>query len=242
MKLDHGQNVDMAIRQRVAREESNAALRIDDCCASKEQELAQLATRSAQRQVLIAVLGINLTMFVVELVAGLLAGSTALMADSVDMFGDASVYVLSLYALDRGIRWRAGAALAKSGIIFVFGIWILVEVVRRLLGGGAPSPEAMGLIGLLALAANLVCLSLLWRFRAQDVNMSSTFECSRNDVIANTGVLLAAAGVWATGAAWPDLLVGVLIAAVFLRSSWRIARVASPQLSAAPLISTTIKP
>jgi len=182
--------------------------------------------------VLIIVLAINATMFVLEMLAGILARSSALMADSVDMFGDASVYLLSLYALDRGLRWRAGAAMAKGGIIFVFSIWIIVEVIRRLLEGGVPSSQAMGLVGLAALAANVTCLMLLWRFRDQDVNMSSTFECSRNDVIANVGVLVAAAAVWMTGAAWPDLVVGVLIATVFLRSSWSVTRSAWPELRA----------
>ncbi|MGE0600671.1 MAG: cation transporter [Dehalococcoidia bacterium] len=212
----------------------------DDCCSTKEAELVQIATRTGQRRVLLVVLTINATMFVVEMLAGILARSSALMADSVDMFGDASVYVLSLYALDRGLRWRAGAAMAKGGIIFVFGIWILVEVIRRLLGGGVPSSEAMGLVGLAALAANVTCLALLWRFRAHDVNMSSTFECSRNDVIANVGVLVAAGGVWMTGAAWPDLFVGVLIAVVFLRSSWSVTRAAWPELRARTGSSTLV--
>jgi Co/Zn/Cd efflux system component len=201
----------------------------DDCCEGKEAELAELAGRSAQRKVLLVVLAINVTMFVVEMTAGILSGSAALLADSVDMFGDASVYLLSLYALDRGPRWRAGAALAKAGIIVAFGLWILVEVARRFFDGGVPAAETIGIVGLAALAANLTCLLLLWRYRAQDVNMSSTFECSRNDVIANTGVLFAAAGVWLTGAAWPDLLVGVIIAAVFLRSAAFIFRAAWPQ-------------
>lgn len=204
---------------------------VDDCCADKEAEIAQLATRSAQRRVLLAVLAINAVMFVVEMAAGILAGSTALIADSVDMFGDASVYVLSLYALDRTLRWRAGAALAKAGIVLLFGAWILFEVGRRVLDGGVPAAETIGIIGLLALAANLTCLGLLWRFRAHDINMSSTFECSRNDVAANIGVLAAAAGVWLTGTAWPDLIIGLLIAAVFLRSAWSIGRSAWPQFT-----------
>lgn len=201
---------------------------VDDCCADKANELAQLATRTAQRRVLIAVLVINAAMFLVEMGAGIVAHSTSLMADSVDMFGDATVYVLSLYALERGLRWRAGAALAKSAIIFAFGLVVLVDVGRRLVAGGAPDAETIRVIGLVALAANLTCLGLLWRFRAHDINMSSTFECSRNDVIANTAVLVAAAGVGATGQAWPDLIVGVLIAIVFLRSASSIARLALP--------------
>jgi Co/Zn/Cd efflux system component len=121
-----------------------------------------------------------------------MARSVALIADSVDMFGDATVYGLSLYALGRGLRWRAGAALAKGVIILAFGAWILLEAGRRLVGGGVPEAQTIGAVGLLALAANLTCLSLLWRFRTHDVNMSSTWGCSRNDVIANVGVLVAA--------------------------------------------------
>ena len=179
---------------------------------------------------LLAALVINATMFVVESLAGLMAGSAALIADSVDNFGDASVYLLSLYALDRTLRWRAGAAMVKAGIVFLFGAGVLFEVGRRVIDGGVPVAQTMGIVGLLALLANLTCLGLLWRFRAHDVNMSSTFECSRNDVIANIGVLAAAAAVWLAGAAWPDLLIGLLIAAVFLRSAWLIARSAWPQL------------
>lgn len=202
---------------------------VDDCCAAKETELVEMAGRAAQRRVLWAVLVINSVMFVVEFGAGIVSGSTALLADSVDMFGDASVYLLSLYALDRSLRWRAGAALMKGGIVFVFGAWVAFEVGRRLITGGVPAAETMGLVGVAALLANLACLALLWRFRARDINMSSTFECSRNDVIANLGVLASAAGVWATGMAWPDLLVGMFIAAVFLRSAWTITRSAWAQ-------------
>lgn len=204
-----------------------ADLCFDDCCADKAQELG-LAARSPLRRVLYIVLAINAVMFVVELVAGIIAGSAALIADSVDMFGDASVYLLSLYVLDRSLHWRAGAALVKAGFVFLFGVWLLFEIVKRVAEGGAPAAETIGLVGLLALIANLVCLALLWRFRAHDINMSSTFECSRNDVAANVGVLAAAAGVWITDVAWPDLLVGLLIAVVFLRSAWSIARKALP--------------
>lgn len=206
---------------------------LDDCCSDSAEELARLATRSSQRKVLVAVLAINLVMFVLELGAGVVSGSMALIADSIDMFGDASVYALSLYALDRGRRWHARAALVKAAIVAAFGVWILFEVVRRFIEGGVPTAEVIGVVGLVALIANVTCLALLWRFRSQDVNMSSTFECSRNDVLANFGVLGAAAGVWLTGAAWPDLLIGCLIAAVFLRSAVSIFRVAWPQAKSA---------
>lgn len=215
-----------------------ASMCVDDCCADKEAEIAAIATRPAQRRVLWVVLAINAVMFVVEATAGVVVGSAALLADSVDMFGDAAVYALSLFALERGIRWRAGAALAKGGIVVAFGMWVLIEVGRRAFTAGTPSAEAIGVIGFLALAANLTCLALLWRFRAHDINMSSTFECSRNDVVANFGVLVAAAGVAVTGAAWPDLLVGTVVAAVFLRSAWSIVRAAWHQFHRAPPGST----
>jgi hypothetical protein len=131
----------------------------DDCCAAKEGEIAALGSHADVRRVLRIVLAINLAMFFVEFTAGVLARSTALMADSVDMLGDALVYMLSLYALERGLRWRAGAALAKGAIIAAFGIWVFVEVVLKLIGGAAPTAATMGIFGLIALIANLTCLA-----------------------------------------------------------------------------------
>ena len=202
----------------------------DDCCSEKAGAIEQLAAREDQRRVLIAVLAINTFMFVLEFGAGVIAGSTALMADSVDMFGDALVYGLSLYALARSSRWKAGAAMAKGLFLLVFGIGILVEIAIKLRTGIPPSSSLMLIFGGIALAANLICLRLLWRFRSQDVNMSSTFECSRNDVIANVGVLVAAGAVASSGSAWPDILVGGLIALIFLRSALKVIGSAWPQL------------
>jgi cation diffusion facilitator family transporter len=202
----------------------------DDCCSAKATELESLARQADQRRVLLAVLAINAGMFVVEFGAGILAGSTALMADAADMLGDAMVYAISLYALSRGDRWKAGAALAKGGFILVLGIAIGVNVIGKLQSGVPPSSALMLAFGGLALLANVVCLRLLWRFRAQDVNMTSTFECSRNDVISNIGVLLAALLVAVFDSAWPDILIGSAIAAVFLRSAVRVIAQALTQL------------
>jgi cation diffusion facilitator family transporter len=202
----------------------------DDCCSAKATELESLARQADQRRVLLAVLAINAGMFVVEFGAGILAGSTALMADAADMLGDAMVYAISLYALSRGDRWKAGAALAKGGFILVLGIAIGVNVIGKLQSGVPPSSALMLAFGGLALLANVVCLRLLWRFRAEDVNMTSTFECSRNDVISNVGVLLAALLVALFDSAWPDILIGSAIAAVFLRSAVRVIAQALPQL------------
>ena len=215
---------------------------VDDCCAAKGDEIAALGAHADIRKVLLIVLTINLVMFVAELSAGILARSTSLMADSVDMLGDALVYILSLYALDRGLRWRAGAAVAKGAAIAFFGVGVAVEVALKLVHGVTPVARTMVMFGSLALAANLVCLALLYRYRKRDVNMSSTFECSRNDVIANLGVLLAAAGVRYFEAGWPDILVGAIIAVLFFRSAILVLREAWPQFrSNGPTVAVSLE-
>ena len=213
-----------------------------DCCSRKGDMIAELGRKAEQRRVLVVVMVINFAMFFAEFGGGLLAGSSALMADSVDMLGDALVYVLSLYALSRGARWEAGAALTKGGIILVFGIAVAVQIADRIINGVPPSSTLMLVFGSLALAANLTCLGLLWRFRNLNVNMSSTFECSRNDVASNVGVLLAAGLVALTGTAWPDIAVGGIIAIIFLRSAWRVLAAAIPAWRAAkPLPRETLQ-
>lgn len=200
----------------------------EDCCSKKGETIAALATKRDQRRVLVTVMMINFAMFLAEFSGGLIARSSALMADSVDMFGDGVVYALSLYALHRGAQWEAGAAIVKGVIIFVFGAVVLWEIVDKIVNGIPPSSSLMLVFGGAALAANAVCLALLWRFRNHNVNMSSTFECSRNDVISNLGVIVAAGLIHMTGSAWPDIVVGGLIACIFLRSSWRVLREAVP--------------
>ncbi|HEX7741258.1 MAG TPA: cation transporter, partial [Sphingobium sp.] len=194
----------------------------------KGDTLAELAAKQDQRRVLIVVMVINLVMFVAEFGGGVIARSSALMADSVDMLGDAFVYALSLYALHRGPRWEAGAAIAKGAIILLFGFAVIVEIADKIVNGVPPSSGLMMAVGSIALAANLTCLALLWRFRKLNVNMSSTFECSRNDVASNIGVLIAAALVSETGAAWPDIAIGAIIALIFLRSAWHVLAEAIP--------------
>lgn len=202
----------------------------DHCCSSKGKELELLARQADQRRVLVAVLLINAVMFVVEFGAGVVAGSTALMADASDMLGDALVYGVSLYAISRSDRWKAGAAAFKGVLILLLGLGILVNVIVKLSSGVPPSSALMLVFGGAALVANLVCLSLLWRFRKQDVNMASTFECSRNDVIANCGVLVAAVAVAALSSPWPDIVIGLAMAAVVLRSAVRVLGDSLPQL------------
>ncbi len=200
---------------------------MSDCCQNKACELENL--RQQHARVLWIVLAINAVMFVVELTAGLHAGSLALTGDSLDMLGDALVYGASLYVLERGTRAQAKSAFLKGNIMFLSAVAVFARAVYQLWSGAVPEVTVMSVVGVLVLAANLVCLSLLTRHRADNLNMSSVWLCSRNDIIANTSVLVAAGLVALTGSLWPDLLVGLLITVVFARSagqvlsqSWRV--------------------
>jgi Co/Zn/Cd efflux system component len=177
-----------------------------------------------QRRALQVVLGINASMFVVELVAALIAHSTALLADSVDMLGDALVYGFSLYVIGRAPVWQARAALLKGALMAGFGIGVLVEVTTKLARGLTPDAGTMSIVAFVALLANAAVLQFLWRHRSDDINMRSAWLCSRNDVMANGGVLLAALGVVLTGSPWPDILVGLAIAALFGLSALVVIR------------------
>jgi Co/Zn/Cd efflux system component len=191
-----------------------------DCCNDKVCEIEAL--RSRQRSTLKQVLGINAAMFGVELTAGLFAGSVSLVADSLDMLGDALVYGFSLYVVARDAKMKAVSALFKGGIMAVFGLFVFGQVIYKILVPQVPVFESIGAVGLLALAANSLCLVLLWRHRSDDINMNSVWLCSRNDIIANVSVLTAALGVWLTDSGWPDVLVGLAIAALFLRSAFSV--------------------
>lgn len=192
------------------------------CCNDKSCALEQLQGR--QTSTLRIVLALNAVMFVVELTAGLLAGSVSLLADSLDMLGDALVYAFSLWVVGRGLLWKARAATAKAAVMALFGLFVAGEVIYKLLVPQVPGYEAMGGIGFLALVVNTACFVLLWQHRGEDINMRSVWLCSRNDLYANSAVLLAAVAVWQTGSAWPDLIVGAGICALFLQSAWAVAR------------------
>jgi cation diffusion facilitator family transporter len=195
---------------------------MDDCCEQKADELTAL--RGEHKRVLTAVLIINAGLFVVEAAAGLLANSTALLADSLDMLGDSLVYGFSLYVLWRSAAWKARAALLKGVIMAVFGVGVLIQAVHKLIVGVIPVAETMGIVGLLVLLGNGVCFLLLLRHRSDDLNMRSTWLCSRNDIIANLSVLAAAAGVKVFEASWPDILVGAAISVLFSRSAFAVIR------------------
>ena len=193
---------------------------MDDCCNAKEAELRNLPLR--QKKVLKVVLVINLAMFFIEGGYSFFAHSTALFADSLDMLGDAFVYGISLYAIGRSIKWNASISFIKGTIMAAFGIGVFVQAAYRFLSPTIPVAETMGLIAGLAFVANFLCAYLLLRHRNDDINMRSTWLCSRNDVLANIGVMAAALAVWLSKSKYPDLVVGIAIAALVLRSAFHV--------------------
>jgi cation diffusion facilitator family transporter len=190
---------------------------MDVCCETKAEEIQALRTK--HRNVLTIVLIMNALLFVIEAIAGLLAHSTALLADSLDMLGDTLVYAFSLYVLWRSAEWKAMAAILKGIVMAIFGVGVFAEAVYKIIAGIVPSAETMGIIGFLVLLGNGVCFLLLYRHRSDDLNMRSTWLCSRNDIIANLAVLIAAGTVAFFKSNWPDVLVGGLIALLFLQTA-----------------------
>jgi Co/Zn/Cd efflux system component len=176
----------------------------------------------AYRRVLWAVLAINAAMFLVEIGAGLAAGSASLQADALDFFGDAANYAISLLVVGMALRYRAMAALAKGATMGLFGLWIIGTVIWHALHGTLPSAITMGAVGFAALSANAMSFGLLWAYRDGDANMRSAWICTRNDVLGNLAVLFAAAGVFGTGMGWPDVIVGAIMASLALQGAWLV--------------------
>ena len=191
-------------------------------CSHQETDFT--GNNPAFRRALWAVIVINGLMFVIEVIAGLSAGSMALQADALDFLGDCATYGLSLFVLAKPPSWRANAALFKGVSLAVLGLWVLSATIWRVFVTGVPEAVIMGSVGLLALAANVTCVLILLRFRNGDANVRSVWLCSRNDAIGNIAVVVAASGVVATGSAWPDLAVAAIMAGLFLSSSVKIIR------------------
>lgn len=182
------------------------------------------------RRVLIVALLVNLTMFVVEIMAGSMAGSSSLLADALDFLGDAANYGISLYVLGHALVWRARSALLKGLTMAVFGIWVFYSTIERLLAGHVPEAGTMGIVGLLALLANVGVALMLYRYRTGDSNMRSVWICSRNDAIGNIAVMCAAWGVWLTASAWPDVAVALGMAVLAISGAIQIIRAALHEL------------
>lgn len=191
------------------------------------------ALRERQKGTLQTVLIINVVMFFVIVMAALYGKSTALLADSLDNLGDALTYGLSLYVVSRGAQAKARVALFKGGLIFLAAFAVVGQIIYKLFFPSTPSFEIMGTFSLLGLAANSICLYLLWRHRHEDVNMSSVWECSRNDIASNLSVFVAAGAVWITGSGWPDIAVALGLAWLLMRSAIRVVSSARQQLQQA---------
>jgi cation diffusion facilitator family transporter len=188
----------------------------------------------AFRRALWAVIAINGAMFAVEIFAGAFAGSKALQADALDFLSDTATYALSLYVISMSIRTRSLAALFKGLSLAAMGAWVLGSSIYQAFVIGVPKAEVMGVVGFLALAANMASVVILMRFRDGDANVRSVWLCSRNDAIGNVAVMLAAVSVWATGTGWPDLIVATLMAALFSWSAVQIIRQARQELTHVP--------
>jgi Co/Zn/Cd efflux system component len=189
--------------------------------------------RERQRGTLQIVLGINALMFFVIFAAALYGKSTALLADSLDNLGDAFTYGLSLYAVSRDITVKAKVAIFKGGLIALAAAAVAAQIIYKLFVPSLPIFEVMGAFSLIGLAANSLCLFLLWRHRREDVNMSSVWECSRNDIATNLSVFVAAGAVWLTGSGWPDIMVALGLVWLLMRSAIRVISSAMAELHAA---------
>ncbi len=190
-----------------------------DCCGC-EVKFDGLSADYKRR--LWLVIGINAAMFMIEMAAGALAGSNALQADALDFLGDTATYGISLAVIGAAMRTRALAAIGKAASLTLMSLWVLGMTAYHVLIVGVPRAEIMGVIGLLALAANAASVLILMRYKDGDANVRSVWLCSRNDAIGNVAVMLAAAAVWWTGTKWPDLIVAAMMAGLFFYSSLRI--------------------
>ena len=193
-----------------------------NCCPSLEAP----AQDARYRRMLWIALVVNGGMFFVEIVASFFSGSVSLQADALDFFADAANYGISLFVLSLSLRVRANAALFKAACMAVFGIFVLAHAGYRAFAGIVPDAATMGVIGVLALAANVGIAIMLFRYRDGDANMRSVWLCSRNDALGNIAVILAAGGVFATTTRWPDLAVAVLVAGLFLSAAWQVTQAA----------------
>jgi Co/Zn/Cd efflux system component len=186
----------------------------DHCCAPDPQR-----GNEGYRRVLWAVLAINAGMFGVEVIAGLAAGSASLQADALDFLGDAGNYAISLFVVGMALRYRARAAAFKGATMALFGLWVIGVAGWHAWHGTLPHAFTMGGIGVAALLANAASFGLLWAYRGGDANMRSAWICTRNDVLGNLAVLLAAVGVFGTGTGWPDVIVAVVMAGLALQGA-----------------------
>jgi Co/Zn/Cd efflux system component len=183
------------------------------------------------RRALWIAFAVNGVMFAAEMAAGVAGGSKALQADALDFLGDSANYAISLGVAGMALAWRARAALAKGATLALLGLYVLAATTWAVWNGRTPEAEVMGIVGVAALVANGAVALMLYRFRSGDANMRSVWICSRNDAIGNVAVVLAAAGVFGTGTAWPDLIVAGIMAALGISGGIQIMRQARGELA-----------
>jgi Co/Zn/Cd efflux system component len=201
------------------------------CCGHHRQNQdVNLLRQATYRRVLWWALAINAIMFGVEVGAGVAAGSASLQADALDFLGDAANYAISLFVVGMALRYRAGAALAKGVTMALLGVWVLGVTTWHVFDGTLPHAVPMGAVGLAALTANAASFWLLWQHRMGDANMRSAWICTRNDVLGNFAVLLAAVGVCGTGTGWPDVIVAAIMAVLALQGAATVVRQAKSEL------------
>ena len=191
---------------------------------------AAAAASPTYRRVLWVALAVNLAMFFVEVGAGVAAQSVSLLADSLDFLGDAVNYGLSVFVLGMALRWRARAALLKAASMGAFGLWVAGTTIQHALAGTVPAAPVMGVVGVLAFAANFGVALLLYRWREGDSNMRSVWICTRNDAIGNVAVMVAALGVFGSGTGWPDYLVAAIMSTLALWGAAQVIRGALSEL------------
>jgi Co/Zn/Cd efflux system component len=197
------------------------------CC---NQAIDPHQGNESYRRVLWFVLAINVVMFAVEVTAGLASGSASLQADALDFLGDAGNYAISLFVVGMALRYRAIAAFLKGTTMGLFGLWVLGVATWHVWHGTLPHAFTMGAVGVAALVANAASFGLLWAYRGGDSNMRSAWICTRNDVLGNLAVLLAALGVLGTGTGWPDVIVAAIMAGLALQGAWIVLRQSRAEL------------
>ena len=199
----------------------------DSCCQS---QIDAGALEERQRRVLVLVLVINAATFLMMITAAGFSGSSSLLSGALDNFGDAVTYALSLAVIGAACAAKARVALFKGLLIFGAALAVAVQIAWRISHVETPVFETMGIAALLNLGANLLCLRLLYPYRNGDVNMTSVWECSRNDVMEGVAVITATLAVWVFGSGWPDILIAIALLVLFLRSASRVLRSAWREL------------
>jgi len=199
-----------------------------DCCENKSCALA--AMRVKQSKTLKIVLLINIVLFCLTAFYGWSANSTGLMSESIDDFGDAATYALSLYVIYKSNQMKAKVAFVKGCLILSGALFVLSQVVLHIIDNTVPIFETMGAVAFIALLLNLTCFFLLTRYREQDINMSSVWECSRNDILNNVSIIVASVLVWLTNTGWADIAVGLVLSLLLLKSSFNVLKSAYIQM------------